>query len=336
MAKGANTARIGAFVLIGLILIVAAIGIFGSGRFFRETRQVVMNFTASMQGLSRGSPVMFSGVPIGEVTDVVLRLNEATLTSESAVLVNIYPDRFDQGQSRHRMDDAMFAELIDRGLRARLVPTSIVTGQLGVELGFYPGTPVRLTGSKAGIREIPTIPSTVERLETTMQKILTVMEGADLEALSNNVEQTLEAVRSLATAPELKQMIVETAIAVKDLRSVLSDVKADLPATMASLRQTAQGAQGLVSDAQRMLPGVRADMQKIGPALAKIDTFLGSADDVMRNVNAVVAPNSPLQLQLANTLRDLARTSAAVRSLATALEDNPNSILFGALKGANE
>lgn len=56
----------------------------------------------------------------------------------------------------------------------------------------------------------------------------------------------------------------------------------------------------------------------------------------MRNVNAVASPNSQMQLQLANTLRELSRTSAAVRSLATALEDNPNSILFGALKGASE
>ena len=72
MAKGANTARIGAFVILGIVLVVAAIAIFGSGRFFREFRQFVMNFTASMQGLNRGSPVMFSGVPIGEVTDIVL------------------------------------------------------------------------------------------------------------------------------------------------------------------------------------------------------------------------------------------------------------------------
>lgn len=336
MAKGANTARIGAFVILGLALIVAAITVLGGGRFFRESRQLVMNFTASMQGLGRGSPVMFSGVPIGEVTDVVLRLNEQTLTTESAVLVNIYPDRFAQDRGQARLDDAMFAELVDRGLRARLVPTSIVTGQLGIELGFYPGSPIRLTGSKPGLREIPTIPSTVERLETTVQKILTVMEGADLEALSANVEQTLEAVRSLATAPELKQMIQEAAGAVTDLRVALAQVKTDLPATMSSLRRTAEGAQGLVSDAQRMLPGLRADLQKVGPALDKIDTFLGSADEVMRNVNAVASPNSQMQLQLANTLRELSRTSAAVRSLATALEDNPNSILFGALKGASE
>lgn len=336
MAKGANTARIGAFVLLGIALIVAAIAFLGGGSFFRERRQLVMNFTASMQGLGRGSPVMFSGVPIGEVTDVVLRLDDQTLATESAVLVNIYPDRFAQERGKARLDDAMFAELIDRGLRARLVPTSIVTGQLGIELGFYPGTPIRLTENKPGVREIPTIPSTVERLETTVQKILTVMEGADLEALSANVEQTLEAVRSLATAPELKQMIVETAGAVTDLRVALAQVKTDLPATMVSLRQTAEGARGLVSDAQRLVPGLRSDLQKIGPALAKIDTFLGSADEVMRNVNAVTAPNSPLQLQLANTLRDLSRTSAAVRSLASALEDSPNSVLFGALRGESE
>ena len=336
MAKGANTTRIGAFVIVGVLLIVAAITIFGSGRFFRESRQFVMNFSASMQGLSRGSPVMFSGVPIGEVTDIVLRLNEQTLENDSAVLVNIYPDRFERVSISARNYEDSIREMINRGLRARLVQMSMLTGQLGIEVGFYPGTPVRLSGSKPGTVEIPTIPSTVERMETSLQKILAILEGADMEGLSRDVERALQSVSALMTMPELRETVVDGHDAVQDLRQLLAQMKAETPELLANLRNTTRGAQGLVGDAQKALPALRGDMERLGPALAKLDTLLTSADTLMRNANAMVTPDSPTQQQLAVTLRDLARTSAAVRSLVTALEDNPNSLLFGAIKGADQ
>lgn len=336
MAKGANTTRIGAFVITGILLIVAAIAIFGSGRFFRERHQLVMNFTASMQGLGRGSQVMFSGVPIGEVTDIILRLDEQSLVSDSAVLVNIYPDRFERTSISDRSYEDSIRQMIDRGLRARLVQISMLTGQLGIEMGFYPGTPIRLAGSKPGILEIPTIPSTVERMETTLQKILAILEGADMEGLSQDIERALQSVSTLMTMPELKESIVDGHDAIQDLRQVLSQVKTETPELLASLRATTRGAQGLVGDAQKMLPALRSDLEKLGPVLAKVDQLLTSADTLVRNANTVVTPNSPVQQQLDATLRDLARTSAAVRSLVTALEDNPNSILFGAIKGAGQ
>lgn len=335
MANGANTTRIGAFVILGILLIVAAIAIFGGGRLFRDSRQFVMNFSASMQGLSRGSPVMLSGVPIGEVTNILVRLNEQTLEYESAVLVNIFPDRFDQSEQIDWKDRDLMPGLIDRGLRARLVPTSIVTGQLGIELGFYPGTPVRLTGSKPGYKEIPTIPSTVERLETTAQKILALLEGADLDELSASVERSLLSFGELMAMPETRQTVVDASAAVRELRQLVTQIKTEVPATLAGLRATASGAQGLVAETQRMLPTLQADISKLGPALARADALLGSADALIRNVNAVAAPDSQLQAQLANALRDLTRTSAAVRSLVTAIEDNPNSVLFGSVRGTN-
>ncbi len=336
MAKGANTTRIGAFVLVGILLVVAAISIFGSGRLFRESRQFSMNFSASMQGLSRGSPVMFSGVPVGEVTDIILRLDGTTLEYDSGVLVNIYPDRFETKNEFGRTGKELMPDLIDRGLRARLVPISILTGQLGIELGFYPGTAVRLSGSKSGVPEIPTIPSTVERMETTLQKILAVLEGADMEGLSQNVEAALKSVSALMTMPELRETIIDGHDSLRDLRQVLAQVKSETPELLAGLRGTVRGAQGLVGDAQKTVPTLRSDLERLGPALAKLDTLLTSADTLMRNANATVNPDSPMQQQLAVTLRDLARTSASVRSLVTALEDNPNSILFGAIKGTNQ
>lgn len=339
MAKGPNTARIGAFVIAGIALVVAAIAIFGSGRLFRESRQFVMNFTASMQGLNRGAPVMFSGVPVGEVTSVQIRLNEDTLTTDSAVVVTIFPDRFEGGAISGRRPEVL-DKLIDRGLRARLVAVSLVTGQLGIEMGFYPGTPVRLSGSKPEYQEIPTIPSTVERFETTLQKILAVLESSDIAGLSGDIERTLESISRIATSPELHQAITDAAGAVKDMRGLTIELRAEAPPLLANLRGVSRGAEGLVNDARSVVPRLSADLQRLGPALAKLDSFIATAETTLKNANTVIgdvgsmtAADSQTREQLSSTLRDLSRTSAAVRSLVTALEDNPNSILFGAVQG---
>jgi paraquat-inducible protein B len=332
MAKGASTVRIGAFVLLGLVLLIAAIGIFGGGRFFRATKTVTFNFTASMQGLSRGSPVMFSGVPIGEVTDIVLRLDEQTLQSSSVVVANIFPDRFERVNLRERDQSELLRELIDKGLRARLVPISVVTGQLGIELGLYPGTPVRLAGVKPGMIEVPTIPSTVERLETTMQAILGLLENADLEALSANVEDTLKSISALATMPELRTAIVDGAGAVQELKKLTATLSSETPPLLASLRNAARGAEALAGDGQRMLPVLQSNLAAVQPTLARMDQLIASAEVAVKDLGTMVRPESPLQLQFDGLVRDLARTSAAIRGLVTALEDNPNSILFGAMK----
>ena len=68
MSKQANKKAIGAFVLAALVLAVAAIVIFGSGKFFVKQDQYVAYFQGSVKGLRVGAPVVFRGVKIGEVT----------------------------------------------------------------------------------------------------------------------------------------------------------------------------------------------------------------------------------------------------------------------------
>ena len=64
MSKGANKTVIGAFVLGAVALVVIAVVIFGSGKFFKTTQLYEAYFDGSVQGLDVGSPVMFRGVKI--------------------------------------------------------------------------------------------------------------------------------------------------------------------------------------------------------------------------------------------------------------------------------
>ncbi len=70
MNKKTSPTLIGAFVVGAVGLLVIAVIAFGSGRLFRQTKEFVLYFDNSVNGLRIGAPVKFKGVEIGSVKDI--------------------------------------------------------------------------------------------------------------------------------------------------------------------------------------------------------------------------------------------------------------------------
>ena len=94
MSKPASKTVIGIFVVGAIALVVIAIVILGSGKFFKRTFTVVCFFQGSVGGLNEGSPVVFRGVKIGSVKDIVLRADSEKLTFTIPVYIEIEPAKF--------------------------------------------------------------------------------------------------------------------------------------------------------------------------------------------------------------------------------------------------
>ena len=75
MSARANPAVVGGFVVGALVLLVAAVLLFGSGAVLRERVPVVAFFSGNVRGLQEGSPVEFRGVRVGTVTELRLTLD---------------------------------------------------------------------------------------------------------------------------------------------------------------------------------------------------------------------------------------------------------------------
>ena len=102
----------------------------------------MLQFSEQVGGLSRGAPVLFKGIPVGEVMDVKLEFDAAKRAFQIPVLVAIEPERFSSNaaipsreESRKIMD-----YLVQQGMRAQLQTANFLTGQQVVALDFFPNS----------------------------------------------------------------------------------------------------------------------------------------------------------------------------------------------------
>ena len=76
MSKPVNPYTIGAFLVGSLVLLIAAVLIFGGGQFFKKKPEYVIYFDGALNGLNVGAPVKLQGVQIGTVKEISLELDQ--------------------------------------------------------------------------------------------------------------------------------------------------------------------------------------------------------------------------------------------------------------------
>jgi paraquat-inducible protein B len=321
MAKRANPAFVGTFVIGALALAIAAVALLGSGTLFRTTHKFVCFFDGNVNGLRVGAAVKFKGVEIGEVRQILLSLNAGTgpvtLGNSSVIKIPVIIE-LDEGRILKRGatyinvgNPAGMKLAISRGLRAQLSLESLLTGLLYVDLDMHPNSPERFSTTQnpnQTYTEIPTLPTAFEQAQSVATKLMNQLDKVQLDQLVTTATQALAALRDLAASQDLKDSIV-------------------------SLKETGQNLDK-TSDSIRTLTA-HLDRQ-IGPMTASIRVTAQNADATFKQTQATLArldetlqPDAPLLYQANHTLVDLGEAARAIRHLAEYLERNPDAILRG-------
>jgi len=302
MGRKANPALIGAFVIGAVALGVLAVTIWGSGKLFRREFIAVCYFPWSVNGLSPGAPVKFRGVQIGEVSEVRLLYEQSHGAPRIPVFLKIDGERMRELGAKRDPSLELLNQLIEQGLRARLQTLSIVTGVLYVEFDILPESPVEMMQSAdAAYPEIPTLPTPREEATKTVSDVLARVNEIDFTGLGKAVHEAIDGVNRLANNPRLAAAIDGLPEAVASARQLL----AHLDAQTAPL---ADGVKNISADTRQTLASARATLDAI---------------------QALVAPEAPLSVELTSTATDLSRAARGLRDLADFLERNPNAVVFG-------
>ena len=326
MSKPANKTMIGAFVLGAVVLAVVAIVLFGSGKFFRKTETFLTFFEGSLKGLNIGSAVVFRGIQVGQVTDIIVGFEAAAFDVLIPVIFEIDPQRFQEigTGTREKSDKEMSEALVAKGLRAQLQMQSLVTGQLMINLDFLPNTPVRRTGidklaGKLGVeswQEIPSIPTPLQRLEKTLENI-------SWEDVVKDVRQAMDGINKLANSPDLHDGIKELKETLITIKALARDVDSKVEPLATSLDQTLVDVRAGIGDARKLMA---KDIKEVANAA---ETALDNANDTLASIESLAEEGTQLRQEISGALREIAAAARSVRVLADFIEQHPDAILRG-------
>ncbi|HXX56963.1 MAG TPA: MlaD family protein [Thermodesulfovibrionales bacterium] len=327
MSKQASKTLIGAFVLGAIVLIVSGVVVFGSGKFFRKVNKNVMFFEGSVKGLQVGAPVMLRGVKIGEVTDIKLEFYAKDLTAFIPVYTETYPEKIViMGNHSRFGDERALQALIDKGLRAQLQMQSFVTGQLMINVDFYPGTPIRLVGLEKKYKEIPTIPSSMEQLTKKLEEL-------PLKEIVDRLNGVLAGLDRVVNSPDLQASIGSLHRLLNDADTLVKNLDAQVGPLASSLRVTSEAARSAFVQAEQTLkfsegvPGQIASSLK--ETLSAANATLEETNKAVANVNEIAVQNANLGYEIARTLEQISELSRSLRVLTDYLERHPEALIRG-------
>lgn len=322
MAKAASKTIIGAFVVGAVALVVAAVALFGSGRFFTERPTYVMYFPGSVTGLEKGSPVLFRGVKVGDVTEI-----SAMFDKNMSVVISVYVEydpasltipeglKIAAGGKRY----PFINKLIAKGLKAQLRMKSLITGQLYVALDFFPAKPISLTGLDRRYPEIPTIPSTSDVLMSTLEQV-------PLAEITNKLLKVTEGIEKIINSPEIKGSVKSLDADLRSLGDLIRNFDAEVKPLAASLMDTSAAARGAFVQAEKTLALNDGEPGKMAESLQKTLEDLRGAIASYQNL---AERNTNLGYDLAKTLQEIDGAAKSLRSLAEYLERHPESLVKG-------
>jgi paraquat-inducible protein B len=326
--KKISPVLIGAFVVGALVLLVIALIVFGSGQLFRKTKDYVLYFDTSVNGLRVGAPVKFKGVEIGSVKDIKLQLEKDMQVNKIPVIIEIDLEKITSRGSSGEIAESpeVFQRaIIDRGLRGQLLMESLVTGLLYVGLDLFPGTPISLVQKPGGeykYPEIPTTPTTLEQAQDAITRIMNKIEEIDFKGLIKSLEGTVTGVNQLVNSPELKstlraidQTMPKVDDAIVGLRQLIASLDGKVTSLAGDLEQTSKAA--------------RHALQQAEITMKQTDAALKGAEAAMTNIKGVVDPDSPTIYDLRKSLREVSAAARSLRLLTNFIERNPRALIFG-------
>jgi ABC-type transporter Mla subunit MlaD len=310
--------RVGLLVLGGLGLMIGMVWFFGGNEFNRGS-VFESYFRESVQGLEIGAPVKYRGVTLGRVTEIGLVTAEygdrsvpAEIDRQTYRLVFV---RFIVDTSRlGKVPETEVA--VKLGLRIRLASQGL-TGLTYLELDFadpeeYPAQEVPWTPKYP---YVPSMPSTLRRVQDEAEQFLAKLGHVDLEALTTSLTGLATDLRANLEHGDVHQTLAR---ATELLRTLNDSVNAaDLPGLTADLRRTSGTLRDLADnrDLQRTLANAAVASDHLAAASARLGPLIASLQATSQQAdNGVVE----LQRGLLPILRD---AQVAVTNLRESTEE---------------
>ena len=259
---------------------------------YLHKERYLLFFEGSVRGLTVGAPVMLRGIAIGKVLDIQLQLSVEDLQFHIPVLIEVEPERIAVSGDRGALDETgMIRQLVAKGLRAQLKTGSLITGQLYVELDFYPDALYAVLAREGDYEVLPTISGSLEALTNKVTAILDRLDAFPFDRIGKDLTDTLAGASEIVNSAALKQGIVELEKSLAEIRALAEQLNTGIAPELAeTLRQTTATLQG---------------------------------------VRRMIEEGSPMSVELRRSLNEVSGAARSLKVLTDYLERHPEALLRG-------
>ena len=258
-----------------------------------DTELYVMYFDGSLRGLSKGAPVEFRGIEVGTVLDIDVRLNPDTLDVEAPVLVELHPETVTKNVGTQPVQEIL-ESWFQRGLRAQLSTSNLLTGALYIDLVLMPESTEFTAHARNNVPVFPTVPAEFDRLTETASATLEKINQIPIVEISNELLET-----------------------VQSLNKLVDSGAAD--STVATLNSTMNNLNELVAGLQTSLPRTTDNL----------DSTIIQLQASLKGINQLIGPDSGMSYELHDMVTSLTSTARSLDALLKQLENRPNALIFG-------
>lgn len=317
MGKRISATAIGIFVVGSFALVIVAIVVVGSGSLFKKPVRFVCMFQGNVNGLRIGAPVKFKGVQVGTVEQIklVLSPSEGKLTSGIAdmrlpVIIGIDHEMLTQrGATGMALSQGGFESMISRGLSAQLEAESLLTGLLYVDLDLRPNSQPNFSLLPGGgLREIPTVPTTIEAIQEQATDAIAKLDRIDLNGLVNSFTQAADSIKEMTTDPAVRRTLQSLPVMLANLDKTLTSMRA-------AIQNINQKVDPMSASFNKSSEELNATMKDTRAALVQLEAMLDS--------------DSPLTVNLNQALEQFSDTAHAIEQLTDYMQRNPASLIRG-------
>lgn len=291
-------------VTLALLAVLAAFIIWIARLGQTNQQEYDVFFKQSVDGLSSGSAVSFSGVPVGQVKTIELWKKDPSFVR---VRISLNAD-------------------VPVLLGTTATIQSGFTGVSNIQLeGAVRGAPPLTEAGPEGVPVIPTkrgglgellntAPVLLERLATLTERMTTVFSDKNQQSIENILSNTDRLTGQLAnSSPELQRTMVELQKTLLDAQTALKTFEQVAANTDATLN----------GEGKQMLQQFRVSLKSIERTSDTLNATLADARPAARQLNETTLP------QAEAAIRDLRATTRALRDLTEKVNDQGAAALLG-------
>ncbi len=302
---------IGLFVISSTLIAIAIIVFLGASQLFKERTYYCTYFEGSVEGLDKGSPVKYLGVPAGSIRDIRIaedgKLVEIIMQIDSKVEIS---DKLRVKSELSGFAGGRFLQLY--------YPESGEMLDKYPHLNFKPELPLILSA-----------PSGLEEIEIAMKEVMNDMRHFEFGAISEDTKQFLQASTKLFSSDSIYVIMYNLKEATSRLNNLLA--AADTSSIIKNLEMTSHNLLNTSQELSTFSENLNKELYAMDLP-GKVANIIDIYDSTMSNTNLVISNvgirSETLLFGLHKSLEEIKATNRLLRKAARDLTDSPGQLLL--------